>query len=815
MKTIIKSYWLMAFVMAILPTAMVAQVSYTSYLNNGLTWHYQDTIVDGVTYRDYSVDELAKTCIPEYPQLPKQVLKFSVPYNAHNIAVNVTGGQSQNSSVLPFKIIPVLRDRMICDTLPDVLVCDSAAYHTNALYPASAAELVGEGYYMGENHIVTVAVYPMQYNPVTNKLRRNNRVNFTITYDLASDMPGNVLIREDQSLREEAWNDAMAMVMNPTQVESFAPVVEMHSANMSPILPDTTFIETNDSTALDGGQMDIFDPNKPCEYMIVTTRNLAHSFRRLAALKRQKGYSTEIYCIEDILNDYRVQCGDSIPGALYPIKDDAGKLRQFLRYAHKYKKTKYVLFGGHDVPFRYGYHDAYDEIYSGPFQIPTDWYYTDLTTNWNPDNRTDNYGEFSLYNDTCIFDVFPELYVGRLLCKTPADVDNYTDKLFIYELNPGKGDFDYLLNGFYFEGYEQVTTSTSLMSVLHYQNPIVYRVHNNDTHHTGKRVIDAINSADCGFLAMYCHGNYPCFDVSKKYNGSAKTIIQSLDNQSPIGSFDETGNGLDNLLNPNKPGIIYSVACDVIPFDKPNENSSFPCNLGESYTQGKNYGGIAFLGNTRKGFRSYSIPLGELFGNSVITNKPIGISETKSKMDFAINYSNYKLKYDSIPLHYIYQVMVHNLLGDPEVIMRTTIPQQFQTISANYEDSNIYLNGIGERAWVSYCNNNGRVSKVSSNSGGYAHFENMTANASVTIYNNHHLPFFVPLAIQNTSLNKSQYVIVSDFKAGNNIDSNRTSGDVTIKKGAEYEVDYSGEVLLAPGFTVEHGATFSAVARDY
>ena len=404
----------MAFVMAILPTAMVAQVSYTSYLNNGLTWHYQDTIVDGVTYRDYSVDELAKTCIPEYPQLPKQVLKFSVPYNAHNIAVNVTGGQSQNSSVLPFKIIPVLRDRMICDTLPDVLVCDSAAYHTNALYPASAAELVGEGYYMGENHIVTVAVYPMQYNPVTNKLRRNNRVNFTITYDLASDMPGNVLIREDQSLREEAWNGAMAMVMNPTQVESFAPVVEM------PFTSDTEFEEYNDSAYVDGGQMHIFD-RKPSEYMIVTTRDLAHSFRRLAALKRQKGYSTEIHCIEDILNDPSVQCGDSIPGARFPIKDDAGKLRQYLRNSFKNKKTQFVLLGGNEVPYRIGYND---NMYNKYYTVPTDLYFSNLTTNWNLDND-EVYGEHEQFlSNNILFDYSPQLFVGRLMAFNAQHIEN-------------------------------------------------------------------------------------------------------------------------------------------------------------------------------------------------------------------------------------------------------------------------------------------------------------------------------------------------------------------------------------------------------
>ena len=46
-------------------------------------------------------------------------------------------------------------------------------------------------------------------------------------------------------------------------------------------------------------------------------------------------------------------------------------------------------------------------------------------------------------------------------------------------------------------------------------------------------------------------------------------------------------------------------------------------------------------------------------------------------------------------------------------------------------------------------------------------------------------------------------------QSGNAIDSNRTSGEVTVKDGIEYEIEASGTVMLQDGFKVEKGATFA------
>ena len=66
-----------------------------------------------------------------------------------------------------------------------------------------------------------------------------------------------------------------------------------------------------------------------------------------------------------------------------------------------------------------------------------------------------------------------------------------------------------------------------------------------------------------------------------------------------------------------------------------------------------------------------------------------------------------------------------------------------------------------------------------------------------------------PMALQNTTLINSQYVIASEVCAGKSIDSSRTNGDVVVPNGVEYEIEASGTVRLEDGFQVEKGATFA------
>jgi hypothetical protein len=59
------------------------------------------------------------------------------------------------------------------------------------------------------------------------------------------------------------------------------------------------------------------------------------------------------------------------------------------------------------------------------------------------------------------------------------------------------------------------------------------------------------------------------------------------------------------------------------------------------------------------------------------------------------------------------------------------------------------------------------------------------------------------------------FVLASDVTAGNAVDGNRTSGDVIVKNGVEYEIEASGTVTLRDGFKVEKGAYFSVIPSTF
>ncbi len=92
---------------------------------------------------------------------------------------------------------------------------------------------------------------------------------------------------------------------------------------------------------------------------------------------------------------------------------------------------------------------------------------------------------------------------------------------------------------------------------------------------------------------------------------------------------------------------------------------------------------------------------------------------------------------------------------------------------------------------------------------------NASPNWPIVIYKHNYLPYIAPLYLQNVNFNKSQYVIATDVTAGHSVDSNRTSGDVTVKNGVQYEIEASGNVTLEDGFTVEKGATFAVYPSSF
>ncbi|MBR6284134.1 MAG: hypothetical protein IKR25_07555 [Muribaculaceae bacterium] len=775
-----------------------------------LTFSTDSVIVSNIAQNDSVWSYVSYNGMPSLgsdgaPMLPCKYLTLSVPYNARNISVSVSAS-CHTDIALNHSVYPSQPCKAISDTTASAFCMDTLIYASSVMYPSLIADKVSEGYYLGENRVLSIAIHPVLYNPKTKTIRINEQFDVIISYDLVNMNPNSLLYPQSSSLRSEFWENTRSCVANPEVVENNAyNPPRLHRFN-----PDDTCI--TDSVIDPNPQIMFHFPED--EYIVVVPDSLKKSVTKLVALKRQKGYKTGLVTVESILSNPVVEDGDVIlndsGNVISALNDDAGKIRQYLKGAFK-AGTRFVLFVGKDVPFRYGYTSSADSA----LLSPSDLYYSELNSDWS---------SFS----TDAIDFQPELYVGRLPAVDGDEIDSYIDKLLLYELNPGKGDTDYLTRCF-FTQCAQLQKNDEAHYVYNYLNSTfpdwTLMEEITATNPKGRDVISNMHYNPSGFYSLHGHGNSRHITVNhiRTMPDNHRPYTITADEDGGGYGYDTSGCGIDLVGNGTKPGVMYSIACTTMPFDDYRENGGVGIwSMGESYVFGKDYGGIAYLGNTRSGYYSTnysgtnsncSASLEAAFCN-LVKNKTfykIGQLEAESKtIPNAVN--------DDFSRPYPPRCRIrHNLLGDPEVELWTAQPQVIGNgIEVVRNNSSVIVTGIGGTgsSIVGICANGGFCRKDTTSTGSVT-FNSVPSNCTVMVYQHDALPYVAPLVLQNTNISKSQYVIASDVLAGSNVDSNRTAGDVTIKSGVEYEIEYKGEITFGPGFAVDKGATFTVTPSDY
>ena len=817
------AFTLMLALVPLASSAVNTIVHTATYGGSGLTLG-TDTL-GGVAYTTVSYGDLYSDGAPGMPSLPIDYVRFSVPYNASNFSVTATLGNNM-TQYIDHLVYPSQPPRMMSDTTPVVITLpDSAAYYSNSFYPSQPVWVVDEGFLAGENHIVTVAVMPIAYKhratalSNNDQLRRSGTVRITLRYDLSDSLAMHPIVRSDTALRNEGYRLTQSMVVNPSNVVAYAP--DIHMDTMMVVNPNSgDGLNVDPPHPID----DQIDPNPiemheaSCPYLIVTTPELKHSLRRLAALKRQKGYGVTIVTMDNVVNNSYASSGDRVRQAdgthHIAFNDDAGKLRQFLRIYYGMFDTQYVLLAGKEIPFR-----------SRPFYkatVPTDLYYSELNADWSTDKIEKD----------------PELYVGRIMPRNDEHVNNYTDKLFRYELNPGKGDRSYLSRAFFTEGHDAHINDEVNLAKQHFEKlfnvtataTVMREDTSNIRYPSGVDIVNEINNTKYGYLSFHNHA-YPSGILTYGHRSDSTCnddppfyFLWAIDTVRATSSGQNylydlpSGNGLNNLKNRSFPSIGYSTGCTTMPFDTLSNFENIPYNFGESFTLGKDYGGPAFLGNTREGYFISSSKLEEQFLQIIksTTNykeTKIGIIEALSKVK---NYDRLRhIEGNDTIYDFNYFSCVHNLLGDPEFEVWTDTPQEFTNIQVTRSDNQISVSGINTNSAIVACySNNGELRKTTTSSDSIV-FNGMSPNSTVMVYKHNYIPYIAPLLLQNVNLSNSQYVIASDVIAGEAIDGNRNPGDVTVKNGIEYEIEASGTVTLQDGFNVEKGATFAVYPSSF
>ncbi len=717
----------------------------------------------GVTYTTVSYQDLYNTGNPGCPSLPIQYLRFSVPYNAENFSVQATATLG-NVYQISNPVLPC------CALDGSFTLPDNTIYSSTNPYPATMAWIEDEGMLAGENHVVTVAVAPVTSVYSSGyQLNLMASVSMTLSYELSETPSIYPLVRKGASLRQEGHEFTQSMVVNPDDV----------TENAVPITSEML-------RSFGDNQLNCDTVPNPDSYLIITTPKLRDAMRRVAALRMQKGINVKLVTMYDVLNDPIASQGDSIPlGEISYVlfNDNAGKLRQYLREQYLHNGTEHVLLVGSGMPNRDN----------------SDLYFSDLHADW-------------LYNK----DYDPELNVGRLLGNTKKAFNNYTDKLFRYELNPGNGDYSYLQRAIYSEGegYETWLGLTRGYLSTYFPNDTCLAADEDIIR--GCDVIDLINDTQYGFMCSFNDAWPNCielydntswvenqpdeYDIVKKYYLWAIDSIQIATN---IVDTLETGNGLNQILNKKYPLIFCSALGQTMPFD-PVSGYNASINLGESFTMGKEYGGPAYIGYTKVVNFLVSSVLTTLFSSKLSTSAFMpNIALGKAK-DLYISSS---LKDDNVP-----QL---NYLGDPCIVMWSDTPQRYSNVTCTRNDAGITVSGISPSGTiVAYHSNDGTTGQQTVTSSSVT-LSNVSPNSTIMLYKHNYIPYIAPLLLQNVTLDHSQYVIATDVLAGRTVDSNRTSGNVTVSEGVEYEIEASGTVRLAGGFKVEKGATFAVRPASY
>lgn len=758
-------------------TALCVLVAYCAW--GQLTHRTQFPSVSQMTYQvvgdscvELHLGNVEMTSHPEQPELPIAYYTFIIPTHSKVAAIEPVGRTVVNRNIpLPIKCSPTA-ETANGEVVRSNTTDEVPQYLTSELYLAS------DGYFDGDIHLITVAYSPITY------------VRGTQTYSFATIPQFRVVLQNGhpEGLTPitplNRNNNArivmiQSMVDNPENVASFIPT----APNISP-----------DSLLL-GGSSPL-----PCmgyEYLVITTSELYDTTQKLIDWKRSKGIHAGVVRYEDIRD---INVSDTLTNYA-EIDDEAGNLRKYLRHAYA-NGLKYLFLVSERgvIPYRNAYNRDHEKN-----AIPTDFYYAELNQSWS----TNEYGGYNYPSS----DLTAELAVGRLFVSDNEEWSSYIDRLITYERNPGHGNPDYLGKYFtiqsdqmqmYNSGHAAAEILSSCFSNIQTWNeePGYNAPTTAPIRPSGKEVIDELQNNPCGYFATYAHGGQM---FTSTYTGGLddKTrhawVIRSVENDTITNGWKfltnqeetalEPGAGIDRINLPQNPFMVYSISCTTMPYDTVmnldiNKGSIYnPNTIGIAFTA-KSKSAVAYLGNTRSGYITFSPILHNCFNQTIldgITN--IGLAENISKFI-----------YDS-EFYKTYLALTHNILGCPEIPMWTNIPQKMTEVTSS---DTVCVTPL-------FSNNAPRTMLY----GEVTSHALYNQNHSVAKIRQNFYPYYMPIELQNVTLQSTHTIFGGDIEMGHSVKANTTKGDFEIGTEGYLTIETTGTVSLSYGTIIRTGGSLT------
>jgi hypothetical protein len=552
-------------------------------------------IVQDGTFNVIQMESFAMTDSPGDPMLPHKVQDILLPPDviASTVKLNIVSVKTrildETYNIRPAGL-PVRGDNKNIVNGRNVAVYDS-----NADYPASSVKLLCCSQ-MRKWKFARVDFVPFQYNPVSGKLTVTESVEIEISYSTSP------AAMKASLMRDTVWQDVAARrFINYAEVSgSYVQPMSSEQPSPSPVTHD---------------------------YVIITTSAINTNSTKLNAFvthKQSLGYNV-LVVIREV----------SIDGLVGQLPNNrAEKIREWLKSNYISEGIKYVLLIGDPHPFESGEgdipmkmcHPERNAVYDQMAETPTDYFYADLTGNWDIDGDL-FYGEWDPGNGTGDYpvpggvDFTPEVYVGRIPVYSAdyATLDNILQKLIDYE--SASGNLSWRLSTLLPMGFQDSSgpyDGAQLAEQMRddYILPAGYstwRMYQQGTAYLSDdsgypsdeelrgspatpNVKDRWSSTDFGIVCWWAHGDATSAVVgySPDWDGTLflNTYCPSLDN--------------------NYPAFTYQCSCD----------NGYPENTNNLQYAILKRGGIGTVSATRVSWFSTSVGYGQFDGS--VTNSGIG-----------------------------------------------------------------------------------------------------------------------------------------------------------------------------------------------
>jgi hypothetical protein len=338
-------------------------------------------------YTEFSGSDYA--CVTGAPKLPASVVRFLVPPEADMSSVRISFSNLKEKEIegdyLVRPVAPAMSTMGTVAKITDREIVDGkdiAIYSSNAFYPADYAEVVSTGK-LWNFKILEVVVYHYRYNPVTKKLVKAVNGKLEVGYDKLRTKP-------------------VFKYQTPRRIRKRAANLTVNYADIAPGYG----IAASDNPAIKE------------TYMIITTQAIKDGLANFGTFVNTRGAD---YDVQVILEDtWGGGTGDA----------GAENLREYLKTIYEMMSLSYILLIGDGTPedggetgydpgdlamkvtvpwLNTGWHDD---------KVPTDFYYAELSGNWDPDGDG-KYGEAPADGNDQDFvdggvDGYAEICVGRI-----------------------------------------------------------------------------------------------------------------------------------------------------------------------------------------------------------------------------------------------------------------------------------------------------------------------------------------------------------------------------------------------------------------